>query len=156
MTLIEKIIGQMGTYLADYYSRESRPTSRLTLDKPRSGKRRNPRLFLTCPNTLSGSCMHCTVTGKNVAVCATISADSFAYALKCCTKCNIPAPQDRFGVEMLQKMQHFTSTGPFYRPNLALNATFARSDPLTSGTNPWHEQDSALNVLRVFRCRDFG
>ncbi len=53
-------------------------------------------------------------TGKNVAFCATISADSFAYSLKCCTKCYIPALQDNLGVEMLQEMQHFTSTGPFH------------------------------------------
>ncbi len=39
------------------------------------------------------------VTGNNVAVCATISADSFADAPKCCIICNIPATQDRLGDE---------------------------------------------------------
>jgi len=45
----------IAAFLSKLWAIESHPTSRLTLGRPRSRKRLNPRLFLSCPNILSDS-----------------------------------------------------------------------------------------------------
>jgi hypothetical protein len=50
----------IAAFLSRLWASESHPTSKLTFGKPRSRKRRKPRLFFLCPNTLSGSIIRLT------------------------------------------------------------------------------------------------